>query len=1200
MNIRTTRAFLATVALGAACSAWGCVADRPARNGVFNENQYLRKAFIIQPGDGTGSDPGWMLNAAITQVSTPNPLFQFGVWPGAIASGPSQNGGSLVRFAVTSDHLQMIDMRQIAQDPSAENTITPSVLNAWPATNVDLKYEVNLDGEKTNFYSENQELDWQVRQWVKLSFDKNDMSDLSPFGSTFAELLAKCTDASSYSTTLVPGSFVVDEPNNYMEWSVQITMPINWTDSTCVNQYGELGVEANPTGPTASIPRQTETITLKYSMVRANPAPTYQPLIVGEKDPIRHKYRTFEMIAENRDPSSGLLAAQQMVMRFDPNKPIVWYFTPGFPPEFMTAFTCTGTVPGSSPPQAMSDLCTKYGVDESLSREAETNQIFQDAGAAARLRFLNYNDRDTLGDGLGPARAFGDVRYSFLQWVSDQDTQQIWSGLTQFVTDPRTGETLSADITINDEALKTVAVQIDAYLQSIGASLNINSAGQWASPAGTCKAGQTMPIVPATVASNHNGTDSLYNKIQLYLQRDPATYGNLGPEDFIVTQDQDFFNAYYKLLPYEVYQDPDTNPFVVREGGQGVLGAANMWTLMQQEAAFQTLSTSIDHGDVPYDGSDDGMAGYQNAVGFLSNYQSLSQGHRQYSYLQGMLGHGLAMDSPTAFSLESIVLHDARQCVLDDASNPGAGTHWQTKDEWENQFVHTYWTQTMTHEFGHSLGMRHNFMGSLDQFNFPTYTDAAGASHIALYSNSVMEYNATPSDIYWHQTWGMQDRGNIAWIYGNARGPSDLGAGLGGTNGPYGAAGSGITGQASPAAPWRDTYGFCTQADVAAKNPQCGSVANEKVFLQCTDEDVKYTPFCRQGDTGTTPSAIIASQIDTYEWRYAWRNFRAYNKIWDNSAYANGPIAMMTDMRRFLSTWLYDWGASDLVNNFRRLGISDPDPNGAAVEYYTQLTNKFTADVSMANQLVAAFATAVINESSGDRPYRTIYDPFYGDVTQQGIVLDKLDAMQSFVGLWPTENYDQNQAGNYVSSYGAADTIGDPAYLAVAQATVNSMVGGQYDIYPYALPLAVTQFATATHSPAFPQSSASHVRNWIGGQVFTRLDDFLSYFRDLAAQNNVPGCPTFDAPTCTYDPRTLSDTHNQFFGPDDKEWIWAYVPDRNQWVVAQKEYNTATYVVVRNYTDDVVFQLDDGNEPGHAFGAELPMKYFLDYFQAAN
>ena len=1186
MTTKTLRAFLATGALATACATWGCVADRPARNGVFNENQYLRKAFIIQPGDGTGTDPGWMLNASITQVSTPNPLAAFGLYPGALATGKYDNGGQYVRFVVTSDHLQMVNMLDLSNDPSAENATVPEVLNSWQATNVDLKYQVNLDGEKTNFYSENQELDWQVRQWVKLQFDKNDMSDLAPFGSTTPAFLAQCTDTGNYAVTLVPNSFIVDEPNNYMEWSVQITMPLNWTDATCVQTYGALGTEASGQG---GIQRSSETITLKYSMVRANPTPSYQPLTVAEKDPIRHKYRTFEYIGVNRDPSSGLLAAEQRTMRWDPMKPINWYFTPGFPVEYMTVFTCKGNVPGSNPPQSMADLCTEMGTTEERSLEAQTNAIMTTANAKSMVSFLNYNDLNTLGDGLGPNRQYGDVRYSFMKWVTDQDTEYLFSGVTQFVTDPRTGETIAATITINDETIKSLAQKVDAYLVTIGASQGLDSAGEWTNPPGTCTAGQTTPVVPATVASNHNGTDSLYNKMQIYLQKDPATYGNLGPQDFIVQQDQDFYNAYYKILPYEVYNDPDMNPFVIREGGAGVLGPANMWAMMQQETQFQALSASIDQGNAPYDGSDDGPVGYQNAVNFLNNYQALWQNHTQLTYASQFLNQGLSMDPPTAFPFQTVMAKDARQCVSNappyTTTNVEGGTHWQTKTEWTNDLIYTLWGQTMWHEFGHSLGLRHNFMGSVDQNNYPTYTDALG-THIALYSNSVMEYNATPGDIFWHQTWGPDDAASIAWIYSNAQTPKDLGAGLGGNNGPYGSAGTSISGQSSPTAPWRDPLGF--------------NGTKEITFLECTDENIKYTPFCRQGDFGTTPSSIIANGLDAYEWNYQWRNFRTYLKFWNNSAYANGPAALSNDMRRFLSTWIYDWDASDLVNNFRRLGITDPDPNGASVEYYTQLTNKFNADASMANQLVAAFNKAIINESSGDRPYRTIYDPYFGDVTQQGIILDKLDAMKSWVALWPTENYDQNQAGNYISSYGVAEAIGDPAYEAVAEDAVNSMIGGQYDVYPYFVPLAVAQFATATHSPSF--SGRIEIRNWIGGQVFGRLQDFLDYFRDKAAQNNYPGCPTFNASTCTYDPRSaqFSDQHNQFFGPDNTIWIWAYIPDRNEWVAAQKEYNTASYIIIYNYNDDVVYQLDDGNLPGGAFGDELPMKYFLDSFVQAN
>ncbi len=48
------------------------------------------------------------------------------------------------------------------------------------------------------------------------------------------------------------------------------------------------------------------------------------------------------------------------------------------------------------------------------------------------------------------------------------------------------------------------------------------------------------------------------------------------------------------------------------------------------------------------------------------------------------------------------------------------------------------------------------------------------------------------------------------------------------------------------------------------------------------------------------------------------------------------------------------------------------------------------------------------------------------------------------------------------------------------------MIGGQYDVYPYFVPLAVAQFAQDTHDVASP--ATTQVRNWIGGHVFSSGD----------------------------------------------------------------------------------------------------------------
>ena len=51
------------------------------------------------------------------------------------------------------------------------------------------------------------------------------------------------------------------------------------------------------------------------------------------------------------------------------------------------------------------------------------------------------------------------------------------------------------------------------------------------------------------------------------------------------------------------------------------------------------------------------------------------------------------------------------------------------------------------------------------------------------------------------------------------------------------------------------------------------------------------------------------------------------------------------------------------------------------------------------------------------------------------------------------------------------------------------MIGGEYDVYPYFVPLAVALFAQDSHSPAF--FGRRDARDWIGGHVFYRLQDFL-------------------------------------------------------------------------------------------------------------
>jgi hypothetical protein len=1175
---------LAILALAPACAS-----DRPSRNGVFNENQYVRKDFLVGAVDGNGNptnadDPGWLVRATVTETSTPN-LMGSAINPGGIWGGLEGNV-DLVRFRVTEDKLELLSQIQLsAPDASGQNStgVTDSVSNAWPVTNVDLKYRVNLDGTRSNFYEENQELPWQQRQWVKLNFAKNDFSDLAPLGPFTTDFLLRCADVGEASATLVTNSFRVegqstpDISDDYLQFTVQVAIPLRFDDSTCLTAYGPQFDNA------ARIGRTTVTANLKYSFMRAKTLDqvTYTPFPIAEKDPIHRKYGPFLWTTWNRDPQSGQTAATQFVGRFDPTKPITWYFDRKFPDGYKAFFRNSANTVASDDPTTI---------------RGATNALLAAAGAAARVDFKEYSDgiptKDNLkteGDctaaGLWwdtgacysqPPRQYGDIRYNFLRWVSDEDLQDAFAGVTMPGFDPRTGEIVNEGIEFNDFAIKDYYTQrIDTFLQSVGATptdpatgqaLTVNSPGEW--PTGSCTTGQTQPLVSATLIANHNAQSTLFTKMQQYLNlhsTDPdPDNDHLGPQDFVAKQDQDFLNAYLAVIPYQIFADPAQNLFTTPEGGAAIFGPSGVWQSLQNETQFHAMASTINSGVTPFDDLS-GSGGLQNATNFVNSYRALAQSHVDYQNVLSAIQRRAHVnrDVPDAFSLESVILKDARRCI---------DGQWETKAHWQQGLIDSYWSQVAWHEFGHAMGLEHNFMASVDLANFPDpMTDpATGLTRYPLYSSSVMEYNAAPDRVFWAPAWGRYDQGAIAWIYAN--------------NGPMppdatkdAAANGALSGQVDAKYPYNDPLGFDAQG-------------KERQFLRCDETHLAYTPLCRQGDLGVTPSEIIANALDTYEWQYPWRNFRNYRKVWNDSTYADGVLGQVYELNRFLSMWAVDWSPANISAIVQRIGYPLPADAVSRQNYLGQLSQKFTLEMSKANSVVAAFHEAVIQQTSAERPLASVYDNFYGDVTQQGITLDKFMAMVNWTGLWPILNYNPNVLGSYIASW----DIGEPSYLSVAQSAVTSMLGGQYNEFPYFVPTAVSLFAQDSHSPQFYASGNVQPKEWIGGFVFNTELDFVNYFKTLAVNSGV--CATFDG--CAYDVTdtntTQATTDRVFFGPDGLKYIWTYIRSRDQWVVARADRNPATYNIILNYNVDLLENFDDG-ENG-TVGLEYPIRYTLDAF----
>lgn len=887
---------LAAVPLAAVLLAPACVEHRPIRNGLTDEHVYLEKSDLTDLNPKVPSeleDAGWLFKTTVVETSSPNVVADY-AFPGF------ESETQYVRFRFSEDKLQLIDGRRLQQDDAEDPnddlaTATDRVMMEFEGQHVDVQLRESLDGERTNFLEENTEAPWQERKVFRVDFERMNVDPLASAAWFLGDYIRDC--AAPAGANLVPGSFEWDEEDQYMSFVVEATYKLNAI--TALGGCWDM----------LSLATNVGTTTVRYRLSFYRPGPSdFAVEEIAEKDEVNKKYGAFQVFNVFQDEDTGLTSAKSLLQRWNPNRtePVVFYFHPGFPERFKPMF-------------------------EEI--KAETNATLEQAGASLRFDFKDH-DYD------GVERHFGDVRYSFVTWHQDISGTRGLLGYGPSSSDPRTGEVLSANLNLYNVGHDYYRFLLQDYLEVNGARTKPETGEPWDQVA--CEPGETV----AATAPTARLKSTLFDEMRRVMDLPAATPDSIESETFLPAPQRDraaFMADLHRTLGEYRYAEPSSNPYVGLPSGASIQAFHER---MATEREFKEQMGAILRNEDPFHGAAlHTRSGVQAQTDFVNQFRAWKKNHAE-----------LVAEEERQLGLKSISVFNAGDAI--DAIAQGArrctdAGFFESDEEYSERIINGVVFRTAIHEFGHNVGLRHNFYGSLD------------AKHMEAeeVSSSVMDYVAPVERLSGNRHWGPYDRAALTWIYGTPE----------------------------------------KRAEVMAED-----------YLYCTDQHVARSPLCSQFDLGVTPSQIVLNAIERYDWMYNIRNQRAYRTFWDTTGYVNSVYSSIFNLQRMWYLTIFDWGGGGVQDVLKRLDQKDgrvlTDPE------YDEIAGDFYNEAQAAVGLTMAFYDSVINQPASFRNYQTTFDPYYGDVLRLGISVDKLYTMFAFMDQQEVANYNPN-VNTFVSMY---------------------------------------------------------------------------------------------------------------------------------------------------------------------------------------